>query len=239
MSQNPVFSPQRPVKALLFDLDGTLVDTELQTDQAILEVMARHGYPNLSLPATDTRGRSWRDTVSAILARTGSRISAATLEEELLSTWQRLIEQPNPLPGVVAALRRASGHFKLAVVSSSPTLVINHSLAALGVDELIPAAARIGADQLQRHKPFPDGFLLGAERLGTAIDACVVFEDSSAGLRAARSAGASSVAVLRCSAEKEACRGLADAAIDTYSSLDESSWQVLRDRGPSAWGFTA
>lgn len=75
-------------KGLLFDLDGTLQDSELQTDQAIESVMRKHGFPGVKLDAFETRGRSWRDVAHALLDHYPVKIEPAALEEELLDDWK-------------------------------------------------------------------------------------------------------------------------------------------------------
>lgn len=76
-------------KALLFDLDGTLQDSEEQTDQAIEIVMRRHGAPGVKLPPFETRGRSWRDVAHTLIAMHPTcKLSALQLEDELLEDWR-------------------------------------------------------------------------------------------------------------------------------------------------------
>ena len=209
------------LRALLFDLDGTLVDSEPQTTASITEVMSREGHPEVRLPPNETCGRSWAD----IVRRLGSLVNLKTpplqLEEDLLQTWNRLVSaQVSPLPGVREVLVEAQRlGFKMGVVSSSPRSVIDTILDAIEFSRFIPLSARIGADSVQRYKPDPEGYLLGATRLGVSPEECLVFEDSSSGLRAARAAGMLSVAILQVSYEPALCRDLADASLLHYQSL--------------------
>lgn len=75
-------------KALLFDMDGTLQDSEEQTDQAIEQVMREHGVPGVKLPPFETRGRSWRDVAHSLLERHPLNIPPAVMEDELLEAWR-------------------------------------------------------------------------------------------------------------------------------------------------------
>ena len=59
-----------PVRAVLFDLDGTLVDSEMYTDQAVSAVVEKYGVTNFMLPTSETRGRTWAYVAQAIRART-------------------------------------------------------------------------------------------------------------------------------------------------------------------------
>ena len=88
-----------PVRAALFDLDGTLVDSETQTDLAIAVVMERHGHPNFSLPHVETRGRTWEHVADVIRDITGLTVPAPTLVSELLAYWNAATADVKPVPG--------------------------------------------------------------------------------------------------------------------------------------------
>lgn len=220
---------------LLFDMDGTLIDSERETDEAIRTVLAPFNAAPAQLPPEQTRGRSWLDIADALLQKYACPWSRQSLAEQLEISWLGLVAQPTPLPGAVAAIHTAAKDFRLAVVSSSNTHVIERAMHSLGLQAYLPRELMIGADQVTRPKPDPEGYLLAAERLGVAPGECVVFEDSSAGLRAARAAGMDSIAVLACSAEAELCRRLATASIHDYAELTLEHWQLLANHGAEAW----
>jgi beta-phosphoglucomutase-like phosphatase (HAD superfamily) len=87
---------------------------------------------------------------------------------------------------------------------------------------------------VRRPKPDPEGFLRAAELLGVRPEHCVVFEDSSAGLTAARAAGMASVLVLTRCDEPQRCRALATTAILDYTVIAPDSWKELCAGGPRA-----
>jgi sugar-phosphatase len=227
---NGMGAPQlHAVQAVLFDLDGTLVDTESQTDQAISVVAARHGVAGFSLPPDETRGRTWPHIANAIRTLSGIDAPASTLAEELLSYWNEASQGAQPVPGAVQAIRAAAGAgLKLAVVSSSPRPVINRFVDRLEVGEYISPGARIGGDCVTRGKPDPEGFLLAARTLGSDAAATLVFEDSRAGLLAARAAGMRSMFVTRCASDIAANLALATARCTDYQHLPQRFWPDLR-----------
>jgi len=220
----------RPVRALLFDLDGTLVDSETQTDEAISLVTARHGIQDFSLPHNETRGRTWAHVADTIRARTGIRLDARKLAAELLECWNEATADVKPVPGSPAALHAAAAcGLKLGVVSSSPRSVIDSFLRKLGVSDCVDPQARIGADAIRNGKPDPEGFLLGARRLGVDPADMLVFEDSQAGLLAARAAGMRSVFITCCASDVAANAALATASTTDYRALPPDFWKGLVD----------
>ncbi len=220
---------ERPVRAALFDLDGTLADSETQTDEAIAIVVARHGVASFVLPHTETRGRTWEHVADVIRAQTGIPIAAPALVEELLACWNDATANVKPVPGAPDALRTAARRLKLGVVSSSPRSVINRFLDRLGVSDCIGPQARIGGDSIRRSKPDPEGFLLGARALGVDPADTLVFEDSHAGLLAARAAGMRSVFISCCASDVAGNTRLATAATTDYRALPPRFWDEIAD----------
>jgi HAD superfamily hydrolase (TIGR01509 family) len=219
-----------PVHAVLFDLDGTLVDSEIHTDQAIGAVTARHGIADFTLTHAETRGRTWAHVADVIRARTSIDRSAAELADELLALWIGLAADLTPIPGAPEALRAAmASGLKLGVVSSSPRAVIDSFLDRLGVADCVDKRARIGGDSVQNGKPDPKCFQLAARALAVEPAGTIVFEDSQAGLLAARAAGMRSVFVTCCASDIAANAALATASCVDYRALPPRFWTELAD----------
>ena len=220
-------TPARPVRAALFDLDGTLVDSEIHTDTAVRMIAERHGVGGFGLPPGETRGRTWAHIADAMRARACITADPATLGSELLACWIGLSADVTPVPGAPAAVREAAARMKLAVVSSSPRAVIDRFLDKLGVSDCVAPNARIGGDAVRASKPDPDGYLKGAAALGVPPADCLVFEDSQAGLEAARAARMRSMFITCCAADVPANRRLATAACTDYRSLPPGFWRDI------------
>jgi mannitol-1-/sugar-/sorbitol-6-phosphatase len=226
--QHGTVASTRRVRALLFDLDGTLVDAETQTDEAIEAVVARHGVEGFALPATDTRGRTWAHVAEVIRARTKISLPADVLAAELLAHWNVATAAAKPLPGAADALRAAAAHgLKLAIVSSSPRTVIDRFLDKLAAANLVDPRARIGGGDVRSGKPDPEGFLTAARILEVDPEDALVFEDSWAGLLAARAAGMRSMFVTCCADSIAENAKLATASFTDYRSLPTSFWARL------------
>jgi HAD superfamily hydrolase (TIGR01509 family) len=198
---------QRPAPRFgaLFDWDGIVVDSKALHQAAWDEVAREFGYPHG--PAEFRRHfgtQNWR-AISEILRWTEDpkqieRISAR--KEEL---YRRSIGNGDlAVPGVremLEALRRLG--VPCAVVSSSPRLNIEHVLGSLGIAGHF--CSIVTAEDCRLGKPEPEGFLLGAERLGLPASRCVVFEDAPAGIEAGRRAGARVLALATTHAARELC----------------------------------
>ncbi len=216
------------MRALLFDLDGTLVDTETHTDRAIEAVVAKYGVRNYSLPHTETRGRTWAHIADMIRVQTKIGVPAVVLAGELLALWNSATENVNPVPGAPEALRAAAEcKLKIAVVSSSPLAVIRRLVAKLGATDLVDADACVGGDGVRKGKPDPEGFLKAAGALGVDPQEALVCEDSHAGLLAARAAGMRSLFIMCCASDIPGNSALATCSCTNYRTLPAGFWEAL------------
>jgi HAD superfamily hydrolase (TIGR01509 family) len=217
-----------PVRAVLFDLDGTLINTEVHTDATVTAVAARYGVTGYALPHYETHGRTWMHVAETMLAQTGMSIPAATLAADLLAYWNEAAREVRPIPGAPQAARAAvASGLKIAVVSSSPRSVIDYFVSQLGIGDCVSAQARIGGDDVAAGKPNPAAFLLAARRLGVNPAAALVFEDSRAGLQAARAAGMRAIFITCCAAEIPDNTMLATATCTDYRALPERFWEQI------------
>lgn len=219
---------EKPVRALLFDLDGTLINTEMHTDTTVSAVMAQYGFPGFNLPHTETHGRTWAHVAEKIRAMTGISVPASDIAAAMLSHWNRAVREVQPIAGAAQAVgAAAAAGLKIAVVSSSPRSVIDHFLARLGIDEFVARHARVGAESVRVGKPDPEGFLLAAGALDVDPAECLVFEDSEAGLLAARAAGMRSMFITCVAADIPQNSARATASFTNYETLPPRFWNDL------------
>jgi beta-phosphoglucomutase family hydrolase len=183
------------VRAVLWDLDGVLVDSGPFHFQAWRELMASMGRELSEADFRRTFGMRndtvLRDLLGELPPAEVERLAAR--KEELFRRAARgnLVA----LPGALALLRllRERG-FRLAVVSSAPYANIELMLRSLGVEAEFDVI--IGGEDVTRGKPNPEGFLLAAERLDVKPAECVVIEDAQAGVEAAKRGGMRCVGVV-------------------------------------------
>jgi HAD superfamily hydrolase (TIGR01509 family) len=182
-------------RAILFDLDGTLVDTERESAEAMARALAGHGVACDQDDRDFIIGRSW----VAIHERLAARYPhLAWSRDELIAATAAAREAVfaelgcTILPGARECVGRLD-HLPRALVTGSSRVEAAQALAALGLAGAFPVV--IAAEDVARSKPAPDGYLAAAQALGVDPATCLVVEDSLAGITAGRAAGCRVIAV--------------------------------------------
>ena len=215
---------------MFFDLDGTLVDSEIHTDRSISAVLLQYGLADFSLPHFETRGRTWIHVADRIRERTKIERPSTLIAADLLAVWNDLAADVKPVPGASEAVRAAAAcNLKLGVVSGSPRSVIDTFLDKLSVADCVNPRARIGGDTVSNSKPDPEGYLLAAYAFDINPADALVFEDSQAGLLAASAAGMRSVFITCCASDIPANALLATATCTDYRTLPPRFWDQVAD----------
>jgi len=182
-------------RAVLFDLDGLLVDSEPCWKRAEQVVLERHDRRFSRAIAVTHMGMRMAEGVAVMLeAYDLAHVDAERFATELTDAF--LVELGTDfakLPGADHAVALAASLGPLAIASSSPHRVIDRALQLGGWERSFPL--RGSGDEVARGKPAPDLFLLVAERLGVPPGCCTVLEDSRHGVAAAKAAGMRCIAV--------------------------------------------
>jgi sugar-phosphatase len=192
--------------AVLVDLDGTLVDSTGPVRRVWEGFAQRHGLDPDEVERF-AHGRPSRETVQVLAPESDLEAEASAIEVAEISDTDGVIA----LPG---ADRLLSGDLPLAIVTSCSTALATARLKAAGLP--IPDVL-VSSDGLERGKPDPTCFLIGASRLGLDPARCVVIEDAPAGILAGRAAGALVIAVRTTHGDDEL--GDADAIADDIAEL--------------------
>jgi sugar-phosphatase len=179
--------PDRRFAGFLFDMDGTLLTSIAAAERVWTAWAKRHGVDAAALLAT-MHGKRAEDTVRSLqLPGVDPVAEAASITLAEIDDVAGI----EPIAGAadfLAALPRE----RWAIVTSAPRALALRRIAAAGLP--MPDVL-ITADDVSHGKPAPDGFLLGAKRLGMPASDCLVFEDTVAGMRAAEAAGAAVVII--------------------------------------------
>ncbi len=213
----------RPVEAVLFDLDGTLVETD---DWAVANLAERLQHVRVMLPEGDAERvarrvimwshdgiAGWLET----LERVGLDSAAQRIARQIGMVSNTGGEQPlQPVPGTTELIHSLDGRYKLGIVSSRRQEEISDYLAQQGLEARIQVV--VGSDTTPRRKPHPQPLLWAAGQLAVPPEHVVMVGDTMADLRAARAAGSLAVAVLCGFGEREDFDE-ADLVLDTTADL--------------------
>ena len=188
------------VAAFLFDLDGTLVDTEGLWTKAIVDFLHdRGGEASYDDVLSTVLGRSWIDIDRALHERFPVLGDTTPMEDavELRAYYERYATDPKSMiiPGSVEFLRKVSAIAPCAIVSGSPHDDVVAAARMCGIEDRL--ALVLGAGEYAAGKPSPSGYLKAAELLKADPAACVVIEDSTAGVASGVAAGMKVVALDR------------------------------------------
>ncbi|WP_395647777.1 phosphoglycolate phosphatase [Terricaulis sp.] len=219
---------------IVFDLDGTLVDTAPDLVRALNETLDLEGLPHMPLEKVRRMvGYGARVTLERASAASGVSFSAERLDQltKAFVDFYRadIARESRPFPGVVDQLTTlAAGGAKLAVCTNKRTDLSQQLLDALGIAGRFSAI--VGADAVTERKPHPDHFRAAVSRAGGVVRRSVMVGDTAADVAAARGAGAP-VAVVRfgyCDEDVELLG--ADALLDRYSDLTPACRRLLAAR---------
>jgi HAD superfamily hydrolase (TIGR01509 family) len=211
------------IGAVVFDLDGVIVDTEELWDE-IREALARERGGRWSERATtDMMGMSAPEWSRYMHEVVGLADPPDEINREVVSRLlDRYAERPPLVDGAADAVRRLAARWPLGLASSSNREVIDR---ALEVTSLAPCfRATVSSEEVGRGKPSPDVYVEAAHRLGVAPGACAAVEDSANGIRSAHAAGMRVIAIPN-RAFPPAADALALAAVvlDSIRGLDEAA----------------
>ena len=165
---------------LIFDMDGTILDTEPTHRKAWREVLGHYGL-------------QYDRIAQAIIELNQADLDPHALaREKTEAVRSMLLDSVEPLP-LVEVVKSWHGRRPMAVGTGSESAIAEALLAHLGLRRYFDAV--VAADHVKHHKPAPDTFLLCAQRMGVQPTQCVVFEDADFGIQAARAAGMDAVDV--------------------------------------------
>jgi HAD superfamily hydrolase (TIGR01509 family) len=178
-----------PIAALVFDMDGLLVDSETASGEAMRLFLHGHGHEMLSSTVEDALGRRLPEAMATVAAAYDLK---GPIDELVVAFGAMRLEALRgnvvPMPGALALL-------DWAATRGLPRALATSSFRGQAEVALTEAAlmgrfdVEVTGDEVQYGKPAPDLFLLASKRLGVSPQSCVVFEDAPAGLEAAARAG--------------------------------------------------
>jgi len=207
------------IKAVVFDMDGTIADSEKIAERVTREFFQKRGIAMTREEEKAMFGLNWKDLVKEILESRGFEYNQNiknTLKERYVRTMSRDVKA---LPGVYDLLAEVSKSLKVGLATNSrhrEVEIIFDKLDFHGYFHL-----KLARDHVKKGKPDPEIYLKAADTFGVRPFECVVFEDSIIGLLAAKTAGMKRIAIVNTYSREELDKE-ANLVIDSYKDIDLS-----------------
>jgi HAD superfamily hydrolase (TIGR01509 family) len=190
---DPATTPSVP-QAVIFDMDGVLMDSEQLWNQSKQELVREVGGHWREDAPTAMMGMSSPEWSAYMRDELGVPLDDEEINRAVVGRMEELYRERLPLlPGAVEVVRDLHRRWPLALASSANREIIDFVLAAAGL--AAEFRATVSSEEVERGKPAPDVYLEAARRLGVSAERCVAVEDSSNGLRSAAAAGMAVIAV--------------------------------------------
>jgi HAD superfamily hydrolase (TIGR01509 family) len=218
------------IAAVIFDLDGVLIDSEAVWNAARREVALRHGGRWPSDAQRVMMGMSSTEWSRYMHDELGAAMSAEQISATVVARLEDLYRERLPvLPGAGEAVIRVAREWPLGLASSANRPIIELVLELSGLESCF--AATVSSEEVPRGKPAPDVYLEAARRIGAPPGDCAAVEDSSNGLRSAAAAGMTVLAVPN--REFPPADDALDLAADVLGSIMELTPERIRRASPS------
>ncbi len=205
-------------QAVIFDMDGVLVDSYQAHLESWRDVGAEHNLTMTDEQFAATFGRTSRDIIRNLWGDAIADADVPAVDDRKEALYREIIRRDFPaMDGASELLRALDGSgFAMAIGSSGPPANVQAVRDCLPGAELV--AAQVTGMDVTRGKPDPQVFLMAAEKLGVDPARCAVVEDATAGVEAARAAGMAAVAITG-TAERETLAEQAHIVVDSLREL--------------------
>lgn len=190
-SKNWMSDPSAPlpddVQGLIFDCDGTLVDTMPIHYIAWCAMLKEYGMVMDEERFYSYAGWPTVKMIEALAKEQGKKVNAEELAHRKEQLYIERMSEAEPIHSVISIVQREHGKRKLAVASGGWQKLVRKSLSLVKIENYFDAV--VGADDVAHGKPAPDVFLKAAQLIGVPPEKCVVYEDGEPGFVAAKAAG--------------------------------------------------
>ena len=216
---------QATLEAVLFDMDGVIIDSEPLWSKAEQQLLARRNLRYSSQLKTVMMGLDSSEAVGFLIKHYDLKESVSDVVAERNQLVADLFRQfLRPMPHALQLVRSVqAAQIKTGLVTSSPQDLVDLALSRLNITELFDLI--LSGDQVARGKPAPDIYLTAAEALGVSHENCLVIEDAPHGVAAAKAAGMCCLAISTSASKLEL--GAADRVVRGFDEVDLETLQEL------------
>lgn len=186
------------IDAVFFDMDGTLLDTEILWTESNRSYLEKHGVVLTAQEILDlTYGIAWREIYQELIRKYPHLTdSMEEMSRQIQEVYNRLRGQQDiRIHNSIALLRELAEDYPIAIVSGSESHMVEAGIEMMGIGDCVDFY--LSGDRYSPSKPDPTCYLMAAQRLEVDPQRCLVFEDSQAGVNAAKRAGMYCVALAR------------------------------------------
>lgn len=182
------------IKAVIFDMDGVIADTEPLHEKTSDIILNKYGVKVKREFFLQFKGVKekivWKSTVDQL----GLKEDYKKLMEEKGELHLELLKKEmKPIPGALELIKKLKEKYRLGLASSSPIVEINTILSSLKIKKFFEYI--VSGEFIEKSKPYPDIYLAAAKKLGVEPKDCIVFEDAVNGVKSAKSAGMKCIAI--------------------------------------------
>lgn len=210
------------IKAIIFDLDGTLVNTEPLHCEAWLSVLEKRGYHYDQDWFRQWIGKADRFLAQGVIDEHDLDIVPRVLQKEKESLFHQLTEkETQTFPGLTELLNQLKGQLPMAIATNSSRRDAEKIFIPTQLNQWMDAV--VTADDVEQLKPDPSMYLLAAQKIGATPESCLVIEDSASGAQAAKTAGMYVIGVTSSvsAAQLQMCDELFDYPTRAYKRVRE------------------
>lgn len=215
------------IKALIFDMDGTLVDSEINTEKSVEWLLKENKISQGELDLKQFHGITW-ESITDILKSKYPELKIKNITESLQHRFHTLFmnEKLPYIPGSKEFFTKSTMIYPTAIATSSNRESVEYLVDRMDVRSSLQLI--LSAEDYSRSKPDPECYLLAAQKLNVPPEQCIVFEDSIPGLRAAKSSGAKVIAITKNASDLDTVQKIADMCIQDYFELPENFFEIIK-----------